>query len=151
MSLVPSSAIAANDPPAGGLEPTTFGGRMIFLGLGVATIISDATCVFAPQDAPPPDTRCVAIPPAPSAITSDFQDIGSIYLPKGSARSIVWPTLTYNIDYQFNNTTGAPSAASIAWTRTLRSKAMRCWTPHSWMRQLASPITGRLEVFSRLI
>ncbi len=108
MFLVPSSAIAANDPPAGGLEPTTFGGRMVFLGLGIANIISDGTCVFAPQDALPPDTRCVAIPPAPSATTSDFQDIGSIYLSKGSARSIIWPTLTYNIDYQFNNTTGAP-------------------------------------------
>jgi len=107
MLLVPSSAIAT-DPPAGGMEPTTFGGRMVFLGLGIASIISDETCVFAPQDALPPDTRCVVIPPAPSGTTSDFQDIGSIYLPKGSARSIIWPTVIYNIDYQFNNTTSAP-------------------------------------------
>lgn len=103
-----STAIAAPTPTAGGYDPISFGGKMVFLGLGIANIITDGTCVFAPEDAPAPDTRCLVLQPAPAQTNGDFQDIGSIYIPGGSAKSILWPTLTYNIDYQFNNTTDSP-------------------------------------------
>jgi hypothetical protein len=106
--LLSFSAIADPKPTAGGRDPISFGGKMVFLGLGVANVITDETCVFAPQDAPSPDTRCMVLQPAPAQSIGDFQDIGSIYIPGGSAKSILWPTLTYNIDYQFSNTTGSP-------------------------------------------
>lgn len=106
--LLSFSAIADPKPTAGGLDPVSFGGKMVFLGSGLANVITDETCVFAPQDAPTPDTRCLVLQPAPAQSNGDFQDIGSIYIPGGSSRSILWPILTYNIDYQFNNTTGSP-------------------------------------------
>src|SRR6202158_615969 len=73
-------AFGQKAPPGGGIEPSTFGRNLIFLGLsGPTSIIFDSTCVFAPPDAVIPPDQCVVIQPTPGPTTFHFEDLGSIY------------------------------------------------------------------------
>jgi hypothetical protein len=117
-SLFGASLGAFGATPGGGIEPSTFGRNLIFLGLAqVGAITFDGTCVLDPPIAPP--DQCVIIQPAPGQTTFDFEDLGSIYIPGGSTASIIWPEMTYIINYELNNTTGVPQANAIFRAHTI--------------------------------
>jgi hypothetical protein len=102
----------------GGIEPSTFGRNLIFLGLaGTGSIVFDSTCVLDPPIAPP--DQCVLIQPAAGKTNFDFEDLGSIYIPGGSTVSIIWPEMTYIINYELNNTTGVPQASAMFHAHTI--------------------------------
>jgi hypothetical protein len=101
------SAQSTPTTPSNG-DPDSFGHNVIFLGQsGTASVFFDRSCVDPSLTTPP--NQCVIVPSADPGGTTDFSfpDLGSIAIPAGSTRTILWPVFLLNTNYTLNNTNGS--------------------------------------------
>ena len=89
------------------MDPDSFGHDVIFLGQsGTASVYFDHSCTDPTLKTPP--NQCVTVPsvdPGDNTYFS-FPDLGSITIPAGSTKTILWPLFILNANYSMNNTNG---------------------------------------------
>ncbi len=110
-------ARAAGPSPADVGDADTFGKNAQFMGVASGFITLSPACTPAPTPVPPgtaDDTQCFTIDPS-GGTTSTFsaQNICRIKLPKNSTKDIIYPVLTFFVNYQLQNSTGVPQPQAI--------------------------------------
>jgi hypothetical protein len=108
LTLCLSGLVSAQSTPTTpiNMDPDSFGHNLIFLGQsGTASVFFDRSCAEPTLTAPP--NQCVIVPLG-GGTSFSFPDLGSIAIPAGSTKTILWPVFVLNTNYTLRNTNGSP-------------------------------------------
>jgi hypothetical protein len=82
---------------------------VIYLGLAqTANVALLEDCTPDPMAPPLPNDRCITLNAQPAATSWNEDGLATLSLPADSTKSLICFALTPNVNYQFNNLTGAP-------------------------------------------
>jgi hypothetical protein len=95
-------------------DADSFGRSVTYLGVAQTSQVSfQPDCTPDPASPPLPNDRCVTLSPAPGTTVFDEAELAVIKLPAKATHSIVCHSLTPLMNFQFNNTTGAPQPSAV--------------------------------------
>jgi len=101
------ASTASADPPTtpSNFDPDSFGNNMVFLGVtATSSVYFSGFCDQNPDLNTPPN-RCVDLGTGSALIPFSFPDLGSIYIPPNSTKTIIWPVFIQNARYRLSNAT----------------------------------------------
>ena len=103
-------------PPPGGVEPSTFGHTVIYLGVLTASIVFDPTC--GPGTYIPPQL-CVVLQAAPGETDFSFPNLASMVIPANSTKNTLLPSMTRALTYDLLNTTTSDQTGGVGLATTI--------------------------------
>lgn len=127
-------------------DPESFGRSVTYLGgiLSGGLILLGPSCAGADLG---PDDYCFEIAPGNALTSFDAKDLGRMRLPAKSTKTILFPLITPNWTFQFNNTGAAtvPNARfHVIPYLTLESEALN--DPALANPQTGQPFNGKLDL-----
>lgn len=102
-------------------DADSFGRPALFMGAasGFVTLSTDPCPSPTPTPSPPAtanNNQCFQLNPAPAQTSFDAQDIARINLPKNATRDNIYPVFNIFLNYQLQNSTGAPNTGIFRFT-----------------------------------